>query len=209
LQESWFLDSPLSEFGLGQAEQLQVFLRKTAADPTDPLSDDCKMLLGLDQHVRSTVVVSNLRRAVSTCMVGLWDRIQPGGEKAANQFLIHSSLQEISTNPDTLAITRAGEVPKPSWLDRLHTDTKFADQMATALDPSCNMGSKSMESTGQSRLLDFAAWSSDPSVDRGTVVCVGHSFWFREFCREFMPKSVTHDIKTKKLTNCGCVRAVA
>lgn len=163
------------------------------------------MLLGLDPHVRSTVVVSNLRRAISTCMVGLWDRLQKGSEKA----IVHSSLQEISKNPDTLAIARAGEVPKPSWLDRLHTDTKFADQMSKVLDPSCNMGSKPMDLTGQQRLLDFAAWASDPAADRGTVICVGHSFWFREFCREFMPKSVEHDIKTKKLTNCGYVVVVS
>eukprot|EP00038_Savillea_parva_P018595 m.24442 g.24442 ORF g.24442 m.24442 type:complete len:338 (+) comp4160_c0_seq2:169-1182(+) len=199
--DSWFLDSPLSEFGLSQAEDLQKFLRTTAQNPADPLSDDCKLILGQDDHVQSRVVVSNLRRCVSTCMVGLWDRIQKRGERV----LIHTALQEISKNPDTVAITKAGEVPKPSWLDELHTDTKFAGHMAKALDPSMNMGTKSMDSTGQQRLLDFAAWASDTNINRGPIVCVGHSFWFREFCREFMPKSVQHDIKTKKITNCGVV----
>jgi len=200
-KDSWFLDSPLSVYGLQQAEELQAFLRRAAAAPDDPVCEDAKVILGLDEHVHSTVTVSNLRRAVSTCMVGLWDRIQKGND----QVLIHSALQEISKNPDTLAITRAGQVPEPSWLDRLHTDTKFAPQMARALDPSCNMGSKPLSSSGQERLLEFASWASDAAVDRGTVICVGHSFWFREFCREFMPKNTEHDIKTKKMTNCGCV----
>lgn len=95
------------------------------------------------------------------------------------------------------------QVPEPSWLDKLHTRTKFAGHMAKVIDPRWNFGSKPMDYSGQQRLLDFCAWASDPSQNRGTVVCVGHSFWFREFCREFMPKHVEHDIKTKKITNCG------
>lgn len=54
----------------------------------------------------SLCLVSNLRRAISTAVVGLAPRFDKGTQK----LHVISELQEISRNPDALSITGAKEV---------------------------------------------------------------------------------------------------
>lgn len=75
-KDSWFLDSPLSELGLSQAEAMRTFMDDNKDD-----DENVRVILGKSTHTKSTVVFSNLRRAVSTGMLGLWDRLQTPGEK--------------------------------------------------------------------------------------------------------------------------------
>jgi len=192
--DSWFYDSPLSEFGLTQAEELKTYLAKNKDD------DDVALLLDLDPERKSTVVASNLRRAISTAMVGLWDRINRPSEK----LLLQSSLQEISRNVDTMAMTRAGTHPTPSWVDTNHRSTPYAMAMSQKIDPSLNFGNKDLHGTGQQRFFKFSDWAFEE--DRGTLICVGHSLYFQKFFREFLPQSVEHDCKKRKMVNCGVVK---
>lgn len=193
-QDSWFYDSPISELGLSQAEELRQYLAENKTS-----DDGVRVLLDEDPEVKSTIVVSNLRRAISTAMVGLWDRISSSQRKV----IIHSALQEVSRNPDTLSITPAGTVPVPSWMDRGHTKTPFAAAMSDKLDPVMNYGNKALDSNGLKRMKAFNEWAFQE--DRGTLICVGHSLWFRYFFREFLPDTFQHDCKTKKMKNCAAI----
>jgi len=193
-QDSWFYDSPLSELGLEQAEEMRKFLKENKNS-----SDGCRVLLDEDPEKKSTIVVSNLRRAISTAMCGLWDRISVSPRKC----IVHSALQEVSRNPDTLSITPAGTVPIPSWVDLKHTQAPFAAKFPEKLDPVHNYGNKDIQSNGRKRMMTFNKWAFEE--DRGTLICVGHSLWFRNYFREFLPETFQHDCKAKKMMNCAAI----
>lgn len=76
-QDSWFLDAPLSEVGFAQAQDLRAFI----AQGTQQNSDFSAVMLGTKG--RSTIVSSNLRRAISTCVGAMWDRLQRDGEEVS------------------------------------------------------------------------------------------------------------------------------
>ena len=37
------------------------------------------------------------------------------------------------------------------------------------------------------------------------IICGGHSIWFRSFFRTFLPNTIDHVSKTRKIVNCGVV----
>eukprot|EP00041_Stephanoeca_diplocostata_P012136 m.202411 g.202411 ORF g.202411 m.202411 type:complete len:335 (+) comp18828_c0_seq6:170-1174(+) len=194
-KDSWFLDSPLSELGLSQAEALRTFM-----DNNKDHDESVRVILGKSSQTKSTVVFSNLRRAVSTGMLGLWDRLQAAGEKA----IIHSDLQEISRNPDTMSVSEPFQATTPSWLDKAYKKVDFASGFENIIDASYNYGNKTVANNGQTRILSFFQWLFE-SDDRGTVICVGHSLWFRQVFQAFLPDSSKHLSKTKKIVNCGVI----
>jgi len=51
--------------------------------------------------------------------------------------------------------------------------------------------------------MTFNKWAFEE--DRGTLICVGHSLWFRNYFREFLPETFQHDCKAKKMMNCAWV----
>ena len=52
-------------------------------------------------------------------------------------------------------------------------------------------------------MMTFNKWAFEE--DRGTLICVGHSLWFRNYFREFLPETFQHDCKAKKMMNCAWV----
>lgn len=118
------------------------------------------------------------------------------------QITVHSALQEISKNPDTLAISPAGTVPIPSWIDCKYNTVNMADGYKKYLDESLNTGSKALGSTGQQRMQAFNEWAF-ANASKETFICFGHSLWFRSFFREYLPDSSKHTAKNKKMKNCG------
>ncbi|CAM9885264.1 unnamed protein product [Ectocarpus sp. 13 AM-2016] len=70
-------------------------------------------------------------------------------------------------------------------------------------DAEFNLGTKALGNTGMKRMKALAEWASQRPED--TVVCVGHSLYFRSFFRCFLPQSAVHDAKKKKIVNCGVV----
>jgi hypothetical protein len=59
-----------------------------------------------ENFVSSVIVTSTLRRAVSTTVLCLWPRIEKNNEKVH----LLSSLQEISRNVDTRALSNANAI---------------------------------------------------------------------------------------------------
>jgi hypothetical protein len=111
-QDSLFFDSPLSALGIDQAKQLRTFLSSEPSssqspDPDSPMRQAISTLKGEDQHGKSIIVSSNLRRAIATVSVALQDRMKRSQEK----LQILSCLQECSRNIDTIALAKANTVP--------------------------------------------------------------------------------------------------
>ena len=206
VRDSWFYDSPLSHTGIAQCEALREHLARfddggPGADE-DP-SVELAVLRGDPGAPKSTVVSSNLRRAISTVVIGLWDRLaQPGAEKV----IILQQLQEISRNPDTLSITPKRTPVEPSWLEKDLKQYGMAAAYANQLNVRENMGNKKRKTTGLMRLRAFCDWCFEEGKDRGEYVVVGgHSLYFRTFFRVFLPRGVAGDMKAKKIANGGVV----
>lgn len=207
--DSVFIDSPLSELGVKQARDLGEFLSSNATSgPKDPSSsvktlekDD--IVAVINGVVGSSVIVTSvLRRAISTTVVCLGKRLR----KADEQVHVMTSLQEISRNVDTLAITPAQTKPVLSLYEKDHHQkhSTSADlQYQTQTTAHLNTGNKTLKQLGMHRHHEFIEWAFQEHAD--WIVVGGHSLWFREFFKSFMPKSAVHDAKKYKIVNCGVV----
>lgn len=191
--DSVFIDSPLSELGISQAQAMDKFLK---SDDHSKRDEDLIALLNGSRGVDSSVVVcSNLRRALATCCVGLQARLQKTGERV----LVLSALQEISRNIDANSLAHANSLPD------LHACINAAWKgfnPLTVFETTLNAGNKPVFGSGLARMQAFNEWASNREEDT-IVVCAGHSLWFRCFFQTYLPLSSTHEAKKKKLVNCG------
>jgi len=224
--DSWFFDSPLSDKGISQAEGVAKFLRDT--DPKYATPKEAKFLrLIKGEEAKSTgtgkggsggclFVSSNLRRAISTCAIGMKDRLDrklPG-----DKILILQELQEASVNPDAQSITPPFEKLVASFTDSEGVKNIVANQTDTSL----NKGNKGIKSNGLIRMEAFCDMlfdaGDDTKKEKGDdentgnllanaddVLCTGHSYWFRAFFQTYLPTNFQHVCKTKKLVNGGMV----
>jgi len=225
--ESWFYDSPLSSKGIGQAKALREFMDGvvTGGMSTDAERDAVKVLLGgggggtngATTTNKSRLVSSNLRRAILTMAVGFQDRLDK--QIPDDEICIMTDLQEISTNPDALCITPPGADVVSSFADREIAN----DKTSSSSPPPINLeriynqqistkhyhrGNKEFEGNGLQRLQNFssAIFSSQHGFeDVDTVICAGHSLWFRSFFRTYLPYGEDHVAKRKKIVNGGVV----
>jgi len=148
----------------------------------------------------SVLVSSNLRRALSTCTIGMWERVQRTQEK----IHILSSLQEVTFNIDGVALA------KPQGFPELCNEelgafgmTKDGFAPARYYNSSENDGDKPVNSHGIDRLKEFCAWCF--RRDESTIVAAGHSLYFRYFFDTFLPKASAHVSRKLKMQNCAVV----
>ena len=132
-RDSWFYDSPLSVTGFEQAESLRRHLRTV-----QNLSDAGKILKG--DKGSSVIVSSNLRRALSTVLVGMGDRLERAGNN--EKVLVLPCLQEGGRNIDTLSITPPKQSFVPSWKDAEHEAFDMQQAHEDHVDVSKNTTSK-------------------------------------------------------------------
>ncbi|KAL3903178.1 MAG: hypothetical protein SGILL_010545 [Bacillariaceae sp.] len=205
--ESWFFDSPLSAKGISQAEAVAKFLRDTDPKYSTPKEAHLLRLIkgetttspeGKDGGSRCTVISSNLRRAISTCSIALHDRLDKRIKD--DKILILGELQEASVNPDALSIS-----PAKSPLVTAFTDSdRVKDIYATQTDTTQNVGNKPLNSNGFIRMEAFCKLLFDGKhIPSDSVMCTGHSYWFRAFFQTYLPSDFKHVCKTKKLINGG------
>lgn len=198
--DSWFYDSPLSFLGLDQVEQLALFLEKGAATKAE--RNLVKILRADPGAPSSRILCSNLRRAISTIAGGLRDRFD---RRPNDKIVVLHSLQEISRNPDALSIT-PGQTPiQASWIEKTSKVCDFQEIFATQVDTNWNMGNKSLNSTGFSRMNEFCQYVFQKSVREQHIIVGGHSLWFKSFFQNFLPFNVSHPAKKKKIINGGVV----
>lgn len=204
---SVFIDSPLSKEGIGQAITLRTFLTNyskhadAAAATGEPRNERLDLLVstlnGEADGEPSVLVSSNLRRAINTGCIAMWNRLRKTNEK----ILLLDSLQEMSRNVDTNALAGPKEYPEMSVVSKT-LGRSFSP--AATLDPSENAGNKGMFSKALPRLENFNKWifkRDEPSI----IVSAGHSLWFMNYFRTFLPKASAHEAKKHKILNCGAV----
>ena len=194
--ESWFFDSPLSQKGIQQAEGVQKFLRDTDPQYSTPKEAQLIKILKGDSQDKSQLTSSNLRRAISTMVIGLKERLDKNVRD--DKILILSELQEVSFNPDALSIHPANAPLVDSWMDS--DDVK--EIYRTRCDTSKNKGNKSIKSNGLERIEAFCKLIFE-DIDAQSIVATGHSYWFRAFFQTYLPHSFEHPAKKKKLINGG------
>ena len=216
--ESWFYDAPLSDKGLRQAEGVRRFLAEdlkykppreaqlirimlgqhapNAADDTN--TGDEQDMKKKKTRPSSQLVSSNLRRAISTTVVGFQDRLQQ--QMDGDKIQLWPQLQEISRNPDALSITPSQGKVITSWTDPPELERIFAQQ----IDTSFHKGNKPVGSNGLLRMQSFCR-AVFHDTDHENLVVAGHSLWFRSFFRTYLPYGLEHVSKKRKLMNGGCV----
>lgn len=198
--DSWFYDSPLSYLGLKQVEELAVFLEKGTSKAEE---DTVKIIQGQPGAPSSRILCSNLRRAISTVAGGLRDRFS---RRPADKIFVLSSLQEISRNPDALSITPTQTPVQASWIEKTSTKVcNFQEIFATQVDTSRHTGNKPVNSNGLVRMEDFCKHIFSTAVREEHVIVGGHSLWFRSFFDSYLPYSVNHQARKKKIQNGGVV----
>ena len=193
--ESWFYDSSLSTKGLNQARGVASFLKDTNLEYVTPKEAELiKLMLGDEP---STLVSSNLRRAISTMAIGFQHRLH---KKPDERMLILPQLQEMSRNPDAQCITPAQGKVRLAWTDPHDLETLYAKQIDTKL----HTGNKPVDSSGLKRMQDFCKVVFE-DLEGDAIIAAGHSLWFRNFFKTFLPHDNDHVSKKKKLINGGCV----
>ena len=99
--DSIFLDSPLNHEGIEQALELRRFLDSSSVKCSKGTTQETLDILRGENFISSVIVTSTLRRSISTTILSLWPRIEKSNEKVH----VLSSLQEISRNVDTRALS--------------------------------------------------------------------------------------------------------
>ena len=211
--ESWFYDAPLSEKGQKQAETIHDYLSKAKLEFMPPKEKEImKLLLAKDESggksaPSSQLVSSNLRRAIATMAIGFQSRLEKTRESGSaedDQIILLPELQEISFNPDALSITPAHKQPEIAFSDPLYIDKIYEQQV----NSKWHTGNKKLSENGLYRLMAFCKLVFNEEIiapSKSAVIAGGHSLWFRSFFRTFLPYTVEHISKTKKLQNGGIV----
>jgi len=198
-QDSYFLDAPLSQKGVKQAVALRDFLADGASK-----SRYWDLLTGTNKstEIKTRIFSSNLRRAVSTVIISLKDRMERTGE------FVHtlSELQEITRNVDSFSITPLGQPPKSSQLEQTLRKTmsiNMPDLLSQRVEASGNTGHKRIFGNGASRVNQFVARLFQSKED--CFIVGGHSLFFKEIFKGYLPAESTSDSKKFKIKNGGVI----
>jgi broad specificity phosphatase PhoE len=201
-QFSAFIDSPLNHDGIIQAVDLSKYIQSldSASGQPEEVVEILNTLRGLHADKSSIIVSSSLRRALATTTLALWPRIIKTHEK----IHILSSLQEISRNVDTYAMSASKTVADLPF-ERIHPycspDEPFKPE--EVYDATENFGNKTLNFYGIKRLKAFNDWIFARKED--AIIVGGHSLWFRHFFNTYLPHSFDHPGKKMKIANSGIV----
>jgi hypothetical protein len=183
-------------------EELHSFVTKGTLDGADAVH--MKVLRGDPDAPRSKMLSSNLRRAISTLAGGFRDRLT---RNSWDKIIVLDSLQEVSRNPDTLSLTPARATVQASWIEKSYKLCDFQSIFDGQTDTSLHGGNKPVNTNGLKRMNEFCEflYFSPEMKDATHVLVGGHSLWFRYFFNMFLPYSVHHVSKNKKIVNGGIV----
>ena len=142
-----------------------------------------QVLSGDDTSTSSVIVSSSLRRAIATTTLALWKRVTKTEEK----IHILSSLQEISRNIDTYALSAANTCPDLPFSRISPHCEGFSPTVFSCSD---NFGNKSRSFYGIKRLKAFNDWAFNRSED--VIIVGGHSLWFKNYFQTYLPHKFDH-----------------
>eukprot|EP00929_Paragymnodinium_shiwhaense_P008479 TRINITY_DN112435_c0_g1_i1.p1 TRINITY_DN112435_c0_g1~~TRINITY_DN112435_c0_g1_i1.p1 ORF type:complete len:439 (-),score=129.33 TRINITY_DN112435_c0_g1_i1:80-1396(-) len=195
---SVFIDSQLSEEGIDQARELRRFV--DTCDPGEAEADDLREVLKAlrgELPGQSVLVTSNLRRAVSTGLIGFYGRLRRTREKIIGL----SQLQEMTRNVDTMALAQKGCLPETSRLKQV-LGKEF--EASNCLDPRQMGGNKAIGRRAKASMDDFLQWCFN-RPESYIIVGGSHSLWVKNFLKVYLPKASKHHGKDQKMKNCAVV----
>lgn len=192
-RHSVFYDSPLSAEGVDQAQSLSNFLSNNSNAKDQTIGEHVKVLRG--DSSGSVIVSSNLRRAASTVYIALHERLKQTGEK----IMLLSTLQEMSRNVDTVAVSPPHALAPLPVLEERYGKSAYEAQF----DVTMQGGNKAPTRKAYKDFLAFNEWLFKRT--EGTVIAGGHSLWFKQYYKCFLPPGSDHDAKTYKMVNAGAI----
>ena len=199
---SAFIDSPLNYEGIEQALELSRYI-ESESEKVSKSDVSYRIILALAGKLTdgSSIIVSScLRRAIATTTLGLWPRIS----KTNDKIHLLSSLQEISRNIDTYALSPSNSIadlPFQRIIPHCGGENNF--NISKIYETTQNFGNKRRDFYGIKRLRAFGEWAM--SQNEEIIIVGGHSLWFKYFFQTYLPHSCEHDAKNKKITNSGVV----
>lgn len=191
-RDSVFYDSPLSAEGVTQAKDLATFIQNDSMSKGN-VGDYVKIMRG--EEGTSVLVSSNLRRAAATIYIGLFARLKKVGEKVH----LLSTLQEMSRNVDTVAVSPPRKIARMPVLERRYGENGYKSKFECA----AQAGNKSVFRRAYKDFLQFNEWVFTRKED--TIIVAGHSLWFKQYYKMFLPRDCDHDAKKFKMVNAGAI----
>ena len=215
--DSFFVDAGLSDLGLLQVQRLRKFLNEV----NDPFLKEEEARALRSRHVdilradsikggktiKSILCTSNLRRAAHTGAIAFMDRFERTNEK----LFVRDDLQEMARNVDAYALANeAFETIPYTGITNVAKDRgtlKNILEKTVKYDCESYAGNKTLRRSGATDCLRFAHWATSSSIpkDCEAIIACGHSIYFKEFFKLFLPKESSHKAKTKKIVNCGII----
>jgi len=178
-------------------------------DPQSPMDAEYVVDLLNGNKAKCGIVVSNLRRAMSTACICLNDRLE---RRPYEKIQILGCLQEIGLNADTRPLLSTKDhKPILSKLEKttpllrgVSMEQIYAERLSTKY-----YKGDAADKTAQQRLQEFALWLFAQRKYQH-VVAIGHSHWFQSFFKAYLPVSVAEEdlpakVRTSKIRNCGVV----
>eukprot|EP00371_Babesia_bovis_P003499 XP_001612146.1 hypothetical protein [Babesia bovis T2Bo] len=179
--------------GINQALEMS----KNICETEDPISDDLKVLSS-NSGQTSVLFTSNLRRAQSTMLLALQDRLRLNNEKIE----VCNELEELVPHPDCVSLSSTFQESTVPSLEVIIVPDK-AKNYSRYLD--YRIGTDVTKMAAYERMLAF----NDLVFKRqeSHIIICGHSRWIRSYLKCFLPKaSNDHEFSRNKIGNLDTLR---
>lgn len=190
--DTFVFDTPLSTKGINQALEYA----KNLSDGNCSNTEELRILAGIDP-TKSALFASNLRRAQSTLMLLLQDRLKKTKEK----ITVLGELEEVVSNPDCVSLhTNFGKSTVPLMELMLVPDETRRYSSTLMKGNKDDVYSLSM----YEKMLAFndRIFKQPEEV---IIVC-GHSRWIRYYLDIFLPQGADVEYRHKKIGNVETIR---
>jgi len=231
--KSIFIDSPLTFRGIDEARYLQFCI--TAKRKCKQLDDDeySKLLSGglegdintlsddqelineelnykakyfriLKGSEKSRIITSDLRRAITTTSIALYDRLKKEVQPRirTEKMLLLPFLREASRNVDAFCITPMNSLPDHSLLAYNMESIKEKFPEVAYIERLETLETKALQND-QDRMNNFIDFIFNSEFDN--FIVGGHSHYFREFFKRYLPSQSEHEGKKSKMANAAAV----
>ena len=178
------------------------------AEPHIPMNAKYVVNLLNGNEQKCGIVVSNLRRAMSTACICLRDRLQ---RRPYEKIQILGCLQEMGMNSDTRPLlvskdnkpTLSKKEKTSPLLKGVNMEQLYEERLSTKY-----YKGDASDKSGEQRLQEFALWLFAQRKYLH-VIAIGHSHWFQNFFKAYLPdisdEELPANVRTAKIRNCGVV----
>ncbi|SBS87697.1 conserved Plasmodium protein, unknown function [Plasmodium ovale curtisi] len=137
----------------------------------------------------STILCSDLRRAISSCFISFYNRVNKNNEP----IHVMNSLQEISRNPDCVSLFPFHKYE--------YITTDIEDFLHKDVETLCKKNIIYTNNFSKNKFIDTLSYVFNN--DNNIFIIFGHSLWFRLFFNYFLKQP--HKAKTNKIKNSGII----